>query len=549
MNLERFNKILVIDDSTANLQLLLSLLKENGYTVYPALDGELALKSLQFTLPDLILLDIKMPRMDGYEVCRRLKAHQRTSSIPVIFLSAKEDELDKVKGFQAGGVDYITKPFQPEEMLARVRIHLRMRELTEDLEQEVQARTIELMVSNKRLEEEVAERRQVEEALRISSERLQLATRAAHIGIWDWDVVNNELLWEASMYQLYGIQEADFGGAYDAWIHTVHPEDKVRTDEAIQAALRGEREYSAEFRIVRPDGSTRHIKAESKTILDQDGKPLRMIGTNIDITEIKQAEMRILSLNQELEQRVAERTAQLEIAIYDLEKFNYSASHDLRIPLRAVDGFSLILLKEHAQQLDAEGMRLLNVVRGNTKKMAQLIDDMQAFSHTGRMPLSSAHIDLEELVREVMDELNPATAGRDIKLEVDHLPSVYSDRPMLYQVFVNLLSNAIKFTRPREAPVIQVGCSYEGDEVVCHVKDNGVGFDMQYVDKLFGVFQRLHGVDEFEGTGIGLVIVKRIITRLNGRVWAEGKVNEGATIYFTLPHSTPEMARENSKIQ
>jgi DNA-binding response OmpR family regulator len=179
MNLERFNKILVVDDSTANLQLLLNLLSEQGYTVYPASDGVLALEFVQSTLPDLILLDIKMPGMDGYEVCRRLKAEARSAAIPVIFLSALEDERDKVKGFQAGGVDYITKPFQPEEMLARVRIHLRMRQLTEGLEQEVGARTEELMVANKRLEEEIAERRQAEEVLQQRNEELERFERLA----------------------------------------------------------------------------------------------------------------------------------------------------------------------------------------------------------------------------------------------------------------------------------------------------------------------------------------------------------------------------------
>jgi PAS domain S-box-containing protein len=543
MTHERFNKILVIDDSPANLHLLLGLLKEKGYTVYPALDGELALKFLQSTLPDLILLDIKIPKMDGYEVCRRLKANQRTSSIPVIFLSAKGDELDKVKGFQAGGVDYITKPFQPEEMLARVRIHLRMRELTEDLEQEVEERTKELIVSNKRLEEEVAERRQVEEALRISSERLQLATRTAKIGIWDWDLVKNKLLWDESMCQLYGIQERDFGEVYDEWASALHPEDKAHAEGEIQAALRGEREYTPEFRILRPDGSTRYIKAESKTFRDRDGKPLRMIGTNIDITDQKQAEMEIHRLNQELEQRVVERTAQLEAAIYDLENFNYSASHDLRIPLRAIDGFSRILLDEYSQKLDAEGIRLLSVVRDNTKKLAQYIDDMQAFSRTGRMAMAPVEIDMQALVRDVMEELEPAGDGRHIKLEINNLPTVYGDKPMLRWVLVNLLSNAIKFSRNQVTPRISVGATIEANEAIFFVQDNGVGFDMQYADKLFGVFERLHNVNEFEGTGIGLAIVKRIVSRHGGRVWAEGKVNEGATIYFSIP--TGEKQRED----
>jgi PAS domain S-box-containing protein len=382
---------------------------------------------------------------------------------------------------------------------------------------------------------DISERKRAEDALRLSSERLQLATRVANIGIWDWDIPRNELVWDDSMYQLYGIQKDDFGGAYDAWIRTIHPEDKARTDGEIQAALRGEHEYAPEFRIVRKDGSIRYIKADSRTTRDPEGKPLRMIGTNIDITELKQAERNIRTLNQELEQRVAERTAQLETAVYDLENFNYSASHDLRIPLRAVDGFSRILMEEYSTRLDNEGKRLLNVVRDNTKKIAQYIDDMLAFSSTGRMLMLPAEIDMNVLVREVMEEFAPAIAARDLKVVIKPLPPVVADKAMMRRVMLSLLSNAVKFTRLKTAAQIEVGAKTEGEEVVFFVRDNGVGFDMQYAHKLFGVFQRLHGVEEFEGTGIGLAIVKRIVTRHGGRVWAEGKINEGATVYFSIP--------------
>lgn len=283
------------------------------------------------------------------------------------------------------------------------------------------------------------------------------------------------------------------------------------------------------------DGHVTEVLYNASVFRSEAGDVLGVFAAARDVTERKQAEDQITELNRNLEQRVVERTAQLEAANKELEAFSYSVSHDLRTPLRAIDGFSHILLEDYTDKLDDEGKRLLKVVRDNTSRMAQLIDDILKFSRAGRLEIASVEINMEELTRAVCEELGPTATGHEVQVEIEHLLPATGDRAMMRQVLVNLLSNAFKFTRFKEVARIKVGSFNEGNEVIYFVQDNGVGFDMQYVGKLFGVFQRLHGVTEFEGTGIGLAIVKRIVTRHGGRVWAQGKVNEGATIYFALP--------------
>lgn len=230
----------------------------------------------------------------------------------------------------------------------------------------------------------------------------------------------------------------------------------------------------------------------------------------------------------ELEQRVAERTA-------ELEAFSYSVSHDLRAPLRAIAGFSRVLLEDHGEKLDDESRRLLHIICDSTRNMGQLIDDLLAFSRLRRQEMKLTDIDMGELARSVLKELNPSGSERKVQVYIGRLPLARGDRAMVRQVFANLLSNAIKFTQPKGAPHIEIGHKNQNGESLYYVKDNGIGLDMGYAEKIFGVFQRLHRADEFEGTGVGLAIVESIIQRHGGRVWAEGEINEGATIYFTLP--------------
>jgi light-regulated signal transduction histidine kinase (bacteriophytochrome) len=243
----------------------------------------------------------------------------------------------------------------------------------------------------------------------------------------------------------------------------------------------------------------------------------------------------IRRLNAELEQRVEARTAALEEANRELESFSYSVSHDLRAPLRAIEGFSRILVEEHAPTLGVEGRRLLGVVSANARRMAQLIDDLLAFSRLGRADLRAGSVDMQALAGGVFEELCPPDSRERVRFEIEPLPCCRGDAALLRQVWANLLGNALKFTSKREHAQIDVGGERRGEEIVYHVRDNGVGFDMAYADKLFGVFQRLHGPEQFEGTGVGLAIVQRIVRRHGGRAWAEGTPEQGATFSFALP--------------
>ncbi|MGO9580307.1 MAG: sensor histidine kinase [Desulfobaccales bacterium] len=249
----------------------------------------------------------------------------------------------------------------------------------------------------------------------------------------------------------------------------------------------------------------------------------------------REREEALKKLNLELEQRVKERTAQLEAANQELEAFSYSVSHDLKAPLRAIEGFSRMLVARHSANFDTEAIRLLDVVCTNTKRMDHLINDLLAFSRLGQQHIRKSIIDLSILAKQVFQQFLDQEPKKDLQLILNDLPPALGDPNLINQVMVNLLANAVKYTRPGKTAVIEVGGRTEGSKTVYCVKDNGIGFDERFAHKIFGVFERLHSADEYEGTGIGLAIVKRIIKRHGGRVWAEGKVNEGAIFYFALP--------------
>jgi PAS domain S-box-containing protein len=293
------------------------------------------------------------------------------------------------------------------------------------------------------------------------------------------------------------------------------------------------RDYSLEIRHL--NGRLTPVLYNATVYRSQTGEVIGIFAVARDITERLRAEEELHRLNRELENRVRARTMQLEASNTELEAFSYSASHVLRAPLRAVDGFARILTDEYSNKLDAEGQRLLKVIRDSAIEMGRLIDDILEFSHISRLEVNETIVDIGKLAQAAFDELSLCYPERKMRLEIRDLPLCWADAKMLAQVMKNLVSNAVKFTKLRDEAIIEVGGIERPHEIEYHVKDNGMGFDMTYAHKLFRVFERIHGYKDFEGSGMGLAVVKRIITKHGGKVWADGRLDEGAVIHFTLP--------------
>lgn len=387
-----------------------------------------------------------------------------------------------------------------------------------------------LLVAFGFLRREIAQRREAERALQRRAGEIEDLYNNAPCGYHSVDasglivrINDTELSW--------------LGYARDEVVGKMrHPD--LMTPESAQAWRENFRRFrehgyleSVEFDYRCKDGSTFTASLNATAVHDADGNYLFSRSTIFDISDRKRAARQIEALNRDLEIRAT----QLESANKELESFSYSVSHDLRTPLRAIDGFSRVLEEDYGQQFDVEGKRLLKVIRDNGQKMGRLIDDLLTFSRLGSKPISTSRIDMGALAHEMFGETVPAAATAPIRWACHPMPEAWGDRTLLRQVWANLLSNAVKFSGHRGEPLVEAGGRADGGSNVYYVRDNGAGFDMRYYDKLFGVFQRLHGDAEFPGTGVGLAIVHRVVSRHGGRVWAESAPDQGATFYFTLP--------------
>ena len=389
---------------------------------------------------------------------------------------------------------------------------------------------------------DITDRKQAEAALQESETRFrQLADSMPQI-VWTARPDGYIDYYNQRWYDFTGLEKGQ--GGDESWMLILHPDDLQPCLDAWYASVRSGQPYEIQYRFRdHRTGKYRWHLGRALPIQDPDGQILRWFGTCTDIHDQKQATAEIRYLNATLEQRVVDRTAQLEVANKELESFSYSVSHDLRAPFRYIDGFVEMLRNRlGSQQLDETSQRYLDTIARTAKQAGVLIDELLSFSRMGRSEMRYITLDMNLLVREAQRDLLAETRDRQVQWQVAPLPSVQGDPSMLRLVLRNLLGNAIKYTRPRSPAQITIGSSETEQEVIFFIQDNGVGFDMQYAHKLFGVFQRLHSTSEFEGTGVGLANVQRIVLRHGGRVWAEGEVDCGSTFYFALPkldRSTP----------
>ncbi len=377
---------------------------------------------------------------------------------------------------------------------------------------------------------DITDRKRAENKLRSLSKRLMLATRAASIGIWDLDPVNNRLIWDEEMYRIYRISRDQFSGTYGAWEAILHPEDLAREDAKIQDVFRGMGNYDSEFRIVWPDKSIRNIKANALVVRDSTGRPQRMIGTNRDITDQRRAE-------DELKKTVDE----LARSNSELERFAYVASHDLQEPLRAVTGCMQLLQKTYGGKLGSDADGLIRHAVEGAARMRTLIGDLLVFSRvgTGGKPFEST--DCDDSLDLAIQNLDVTLKESDTIITRDPLPTIMADPTQLPQLFQNLIGNAVKFHSERQ-PRIHIGAQWQEGTWLFSVKDNGIGIEPQYRERIFVIFQKLHTRAEYAGTGVGLAICRRIVERHGGKIWVESEPGQGTTFFFTLPEKSTDVS-------
>jgi len=404
-----------------------------------------------------------------------------------------------------------------------------------------------------------------------SEKKLKEAQQIAHLGHWELDLITNTLYWSDEIFRIFDLEPQAFDASYEAFLDTIHPDDREFVDKTYTDSLKNKTTYDIVHRLLMKDGTVKHVNERCQTEYDEDGNPLHSLGTVQDITENRLAEEALQKAHDQLEERVEERTSelkermaeaeqlnrgminllddlqaarrhaekmagQLQKANQELESFSYSVSHDLKAPLRAIDGYSKILEEEYADNLDEEGRRFFNNIREGARQMNQLIDDLLKYSRIDKRKTTPKKIHVGRLVEDILKTKAGVLKDKRIATQVNlSLTIVIAEPEGFSQALENIVENAIKFTRKQPQPEIVIDGRETDKDWIISISDNGIGFDMKYHDKLFEIFHRLERREDYPGTGVGLAIVKKVMDRMGGRVWAEAQPGQGATFFLSVP--------------
>jgi PAS domain S-box-containing protein len=607
--------ILLIDDKVSNLVALQALLEKPSRAFLQATSGSEALKLAFNRNIDLIILDVQMPEMDGFEVAKYLRSNIRTKDIPIIFASAEEKEYHSIiKGFEEGAIDYLFKPLDPAIARAKVSVLLKIQlQKKELLQKNQELNKFDLLINNSAdiigiidraslkfdevntaftailgfskdeavgvqlaffvddesqkllriLTDDKKERlsfetkiytknrsmrwlhwnvvvkndkwffnaRDITDAKEVERIRMYLATvvKQSSDAIYIHDHEGTIISWNEGAERMYGYSEEQ-ALKMKLW-NIIPPYLMQETHGFIDKVLAGEKIEVLETKRVTRLGKLIDVLFSASCIIDSRNDQKSVAITERDLTQQKLADEQIKRLNVDLQQN----NSQLIETNKELESFSYSVSHDLRAPLRAMNGYARILEEDYGDTLDDAGRTVLGKLNNNVAKMDVLINDLLAFAKIGQKELRKVTIDMQELVKEVVTDISTATSHQTSIL-VGTLPELHCDRSLMFQVLHNLIANGVKYSSKKASPTVEISCHATERENIFCVRDNGAGFNEKFADRLFGPFQRLHSSSEFEGTGIGLAIVKRIVTKHGGTIWAESIVGQGAVFYFSIPH-------------